>query len=243
MRDQTSYTFAEPIIEKNMINIESRHMAASLFLKDARLGYAEAQYNLGLLMCNEGRACRKGLERSVYWFRKAAEQGHRYAIWEMGYAYRKGIGVEKDYDEARKWFSIGAQHNDGACLFELGLMCFQGEGVAKSEAEAVCLWEEASSYDSSNAKLYLGHCYLNGWGGLKKDLVAAAIEYILAIECAEAYDKVNEEAEACLWKLYKKHPKIKAGIKLRRKLMYPSFISHIERLQKQHDIQQIKLTW
>lgn len=40
------------------------------------------------------------------WFRKAAEQGHREARYNLYDCYENGIGVEKDEIEAKKWYDM-----------------------------------------------------------------------------------------------------------------------------------------
>lgn len=38
---------------------------------------------------------------------KAADQGYMPAFWEMGNAYRDGLGVERNFGEAAAWFTRG----------------------------------------------------------------------------------------------------------------------------------------
>jgi TPR repeat protein len=39
----------------------------------------------------------------VYWYRKAAEQGHGEAQHNLGTSYYYGNGVKKNHREAKKW--------------------------------------------------------------------------------------------------------------------------------------------
>ena len=43
------------------------------------------------------------------WFRKAAEQGHAKAQYNLGLMYDKGQGVPQDYAEAVKWYRLAAE--------------------------------------------------------------------------------------------------------------------------------------
>lgn len=183
------------------------HKAAVNFLKAARMGHAQAQYNLGLLLCNEGKACSQGIEKSVCWFHKAADQGYVPAYWEMGNAYREGLGVEQDFHEAAEWFSRGVQAGDSSCMTFLGLMYFRGEGMPKDEETAVQLWREAANMDNSDAMLYLGICHENGFGGLKKNSRNAAAWYRMA-----NYFGSTNAAES-LESLYRRSPLLKAYLK------------------------------
>ena len=186
---------------------KDRHKAAANFLKAARMGHAQAQYNLGLLLCDEGRACTLGLGRSVHWFRKAAEQGYVPAFWEMGNAYREGLGVERDLTEAAAWFNRGMQAGDSSCMTFLGLMHFRGEGMAEDEETAVQLWREAADRDNSDAMLYLGVCCEKGLGGMKRSGRNAAAWYRMADYFGSA------SAAGSLAALYRRRPLLKIRMK------------------------------
>lgn len=191
---------------------KDRHKAAVHFLKAARMGNAQAQYNLGLLLCGEGEACSQRLEKSVYWFRKAADQGYMPAFWEMGNAYREGLGVEKDFTEAAAWFNRGAEAGDSSCMTFLGLMHFRGEGMAEDEQAAVKLWQEGAEMDNSDAMLYLGVCCEKGLGGLKRNAREAAEWYRMA--------DYHGSAGACesLAALYRRRPLLKIRMKAKEKV-------------------------
>ena len=191
---------------------KDRHKAAVQFLKAARMGHPQAQYNLGLLLCGEGKACTQGLERSVHWFRKAADQEYVPAYWEMGNAYREGLGVKQDFHEAAAWFTSGVQAGDPSCMTFLGLMHFRGEGMAEDEETAVELWREAADMDNSDAMLYLGVCCERGLGGLKKSGRKAAGWYRMA----DYFGSVN--AAESLAELYRRSPLLKAYMKTREKV-------------------------
>ena len=51
----------------------------ALIRRSAEQGYTEAQYNLGRCYYN-GEGVSQDYTQAVYWWRKAAEQGHRMAI-------------------------------------------------------------------------------------------------------------------------------------------------------------------
>lgn len=191
---------------------KDNHKAAVNFLRAARMGHAQAQYNLGLLLCGEGKACPQGLEKSVHWFRKAAEQEYVPAFWEMGNAYRDGLGVERNFGEAAAWFTRGVQVGDPSCMTFLGLMHFRGEGMAEDEEAAVQLWREAADMDNSDAMLYLGVCCEKGFGGLKKSGRNAAAWYRMA-----DYYGSSSAAES-LAELYRRSPLLKAYMKTMEKV-------------------------
>ena len=60
----------------------------------------------------EGIGVAKDGAEAVKWFRKAAEQGHAGAQFNLGYCYMNGIGVAKDGAEAVKWYRKAARQGD-----------------------------------------------------------------------------------------------------------------------------------
>lgn len=67
-------------------------------------------------MYADGRGVAEDEAESVNWYRKAGEQGHANAQFNLGWAYEKGLGVAKDEMEAVNWYrkaveqgNVGAQ--------------------------------------------------------------------------------------------------------------------------------------
>jgi TPR repeat protein len=56
----------------------------------------------------------KDYVEAVKWYRKAAEQGHTEAQFNLGYCYANGQGVGKDKVEAYAWFSMAAKADSDA---------------------------------------------------------------------------------------------------------------------------------
>jgi TPR repeat protein len=90
-------------------------LAIQLYTGAAQLGHAPSQWNLGLLYYYGRAGVKKDDERTLYFFRKAAEQGYAPAQNSMGVAYNAGKGVEYDDNKAIYWFrKAAAQGNDDA---------------------------------------------------------------------------------------------------------------------------------
>ena len=49
---------------------------------------------------------------ALKWSRKAADQGHAPAQYNLGVMYRNGRGVPQDYVRAHIWFSLSAAQGD-----------------------------------------------------------------------------------------------------------------------------------
>lgn len=89
-------------------------MAAGWFFRAAEQGYADAQFNLGLLYAN-GEGVPQDMKQTAELFRKAAEQGHVDAQNNLGALYFTGEGVERDENKAIEWFEkAAAQGNEEA---------------------------------------------------------------------------------------------------------------------------------
>ena len=96
-------------------------LAAGWFYRSAEQGYADAQFNLGLIYAN-GEGVAQDMNEAVELFKKAAEQGHVDAQNNLGALYFMGEGVTRDEDKAIDWFEKAAA---------------QGNEEAKSNLEAI----------------------------------------------------------------------------------------------------------
>lgn len=54
------------------------------------------------------------------WYRLAAEQNESVAIYNVGYCYEDGIGVEKNEFEAVKWYRRSADQGNAFAQNSLG---------------------------------------------------------------------------------------------------------------------------
>lgn len=74
------------------------------YVKAARQGHINAQYNLGV-MYNLGDGVPRDYAKAVKWYLEAAEQGHREAQYNLAYMYRSGKDLPLLNPKADKWFS------------------------------------------------------------------------------------------------------------------------------------------
>jgi len=110
-------------------------IAFKLWLPLAELGYASAQFNLGL-MYSKGRGVKQDDFEAVKWYLKAAEQGDADAQANLGSAYGAGRGVRQDYAEAVKWVKKAAENGSADGQFKLGLAYLIGLGIQKDRTFA-----------------------------------------------------------------------------------------------------------
>lgn len=85
----------------------------------------------GLTAWTDGRHS----EAIAYW-RPLAEDGHGEAALFLGFAYRFGIGVERDDRVAAQWYRLAANQGHPEAQYQLGLMYDLGLGVPRDADEA-----------------------------------------------------------------------------------------------------------
>lgn len=105
--------------------------------------------------------------------RRAAEQGHLEAIYEVGVAYSQGKGVAQDFGEAARWFEKAATGGHASGQFNIGLMHRQGLGVPQDDQLAASWFRQAAEAGISRAQAQLGMFYLEGRVVAQDDAQAA----------------------------------------------------------------------
>ena len=93
----------------------------------------EAQCNLADIYADDTRFEFFDVGEAVYWYGKAAEQGHTRAQWLLGACYSQGIGVEKDAERAEHWLLKSAQSGDAEGQYSLGGFYFMKPDIVKAE--------------------------------------------------------------------------------------------------------------
>ena len=70
------------------------------------------------------------------WYRKAAEQGHSQAQFNLGVMLANGRGIAKDEQEAVEWYRKAAEQGNVLAQINLGVMLANGRGIAKGREES-----------------------------------------------------------------------------------------------------------
>jgi len=97
----------------------------------AKDGDAESQCILGWILTGKGRD-----ETAVGWFKKAADQGHSEAQYELGIRYQYGRGFTQNDKEAVKWYKKAAEQGLAIARYDLEVMYLQGRGVTQDDDKA-----------------------------------------------------------------------------------------------------------
>ena len=110
----------------------------------AKKGFAQAQYNLGVLYL-KGKGVKANLIKAKKLFEFAAEQGVVKAQNKLALMHVKGMGVVKDFNKAIKWWNLAAAQGNGKAQTNLGWMYEMGKGVPKDSQKAVKWYQLASN--------------------------------------------------------------------------------------------------
>jgi len=107
-----------------------------LFRRSAELGYAPAQFELGMAYDPTALAGIYGIPAnepvSFQWYLKAAEQGVRNAMSIVSMAYQMGIkGAPQDREKAVEWYEKLARSGDAYAMLQLGLIAIQEKQIKK----------------------------------------------------------------------------------------------------------------
>lgn len=137
----------------------------------APLADAASIYERGLKLESESRG-RAGLKDAAELFRQSAEMGLPAAMFSLGRAYDKGLGLDRDMAGAGRWYRKAAEEGHPGAMASLGTMYEFGEGVSLDVSEAARLYRDAAERDDANGMTSLAFLYANG-KGVQRDLAEA----------------------------------------------------------------------
>ncbi|PYU27410.1 MAG: hypothetical protein DMG32_07160 [Acidobacteria bacterium] len=78
-----------------------------------------------------GRGAPIDLTAALQWYKKAAENGDREALHNLGWMYATGQGVKASAEEAYCWFLEAAKRGETGAQFEIARRLRDGDGVTK----------------------------------------------------------------------------------------------------------------
>lgn len=138
-----------PVAERELgLLARLRHQpdqARDLFLRAARAGDAESQYQLGELEregAGDGAAA-----RAAQWYRLAAGQRHAQAALALALLLKNGAGVARDRAGAAHWLEVAAQAGNAHAMFLLSNAYADGDGVPVDARRARDLLERAADHE------------------------------------------------------------------------------------------------
>ena len=139
--------------------------AEQLWQTSAAHGSPHSQFALGALYsAGDIQVGAQDYPQALSWYRKAADQGHAGAQFNVGIFYANGHAVARDMAAAAEWWRSAATQGHVEAQFNLGLLYAQGEGVAQDLKEAAFWWELAAKQGYAAAQFNLGVMYVKGQG-------------------------------------------------------------------------------
>ena len=93
--------------------------------KAADQGYAQAQFNLGVIYASDEWVT-QDYKKAMEWWQKAADQGDAEAQYNLGVIYACGKWVEQDDEKAVEWYEKAAQQGHAKAQNSLGWMYYKG---------------------------------------------------------------------------------------------------------------------
>lgn len=133
-------------------------------------GNPKCQFWLGRVYYYAFGICTKDDERAVYWMNEAAQQGYVRAYYNMGVAYRYGIGVKVDMRKAIEFLKKGAEAGEAWAQVNYGDLLVEGVTVEKGYLwyetilpkdieQAKYWWKKAAAQGNEEAKDRLQKIY------------------------------------------------------------------------------------
>ncbi len=135
----------------------------------ADFDYAAAQFCVGWAYNHHGKGAEYNRYKAAEWFRKAADQGHAKAQFELGIMYDLGDtygfgGPKEDHVKAAEWFLKAAKQGYAEAQSYMGGMYLDGVGVEQDYAKAIELYRKAAEQGDLFALNDLGMMYSSGKG-------------------------------------------------------------------------------
>jgi len=109
-----------------------------------------------------GRGVPKDLERAVYWYTKAAEQGQIEAQFYLGDSYYNGKGVPRDLERAVYWYTKAAEQGHILSQRNVGNYYRRGDCGPTDMTKAAYWYAKAAEQGDSMSQYNLGVYYYKG---------------------------------------------------------------------------------
>lgn len=109
-------------------------------------------------------------EQELSLLRRAAENGHVEAQWQLGLMYADGDAVKLDYVQAAAWIRRAAEQGFVRAQSVLGWLFANGLGVRQNSEEAGRWYRTAAEQGSAKDQYMVATMYRFGRYGVEKDL-------------------------------------------------------------------------
>lgn len=133
-------------------------------------GIPEAQHDMGAIYVAGHGQVKKDVDRAVFWFDQAANNGVANAQYNLGVLYHQGIGVDRNVERAMALYERAAKLGHPEAQYNLGIAYIEGIGVPYDPHRAAEFFGQAAQKGITEAAYNLGLIYENGLlGGATPD--------------------------------------------------------------------------
>ena len=143
--------------------------------------YPAAKVNFGMLMGRLGDA-----DAEFKMYSEAANSGNVLASYNLGVAYRDGLGTTPDAEKALYWLEKAAAAGDDTAAFNIAVIYDEGKLVPADDQTAIAWYDIAVSRGNVDAMVNLGIMLETG-EGIEPSLQQAAEMYALAAQHGDVF--------------------------------------------------------
>lgn len=147
-------------------------LALQWFMRSAQFGNSDSQFNTGLSYEYGVLGREKDMDKAISWYTKAAENGQRGALLNMGAIYYNGQGVAFDFDRALYYFTWAADKGDTQAMVNLGNIYNEGRYIKRDPEMAIANWMDAAQRGEISCYALIGKMYYQG-DGVRRNLKTA----------------------------------------------------------------------
>lgn len=174
----------------------------------AAAGHSEAQHDLAVI-CTTMR--RPDFKKAATLFAKAADQGEKDSIYQLGILYAYGQGVPRDSHKATILLTQACELGHSQAMLDYANLKFEGEVLEQDLADAAKWFQKATDLHNATAEYCLACMYGNGSYFEKDDEKAAELfrdaaeagepnsQYAFACFCHEGRAIPKDEKQAAMW--------------------------------------------
>lgn len=133
--------------------------ALEIYLKPENRDKPLVQNRIGNIYSEQPFSDRK---KANEWFQKSADQGNQYAQFNLGLAYKNGLGVMTNYTKAMQLFTQSAKQGNASAMNSIAVIYENGLGVTKDEDQAIKWYGKAIEGGNTKAMCNISGLLMHG---------------------------------------------------------------------------------
>ncbi|MFL6657177.1 MAG: DUF3857 domain-containing protein [Massilia sp.] len=153
---------------------KDRKQAFDYYVASANAGFGNAMLEVAYNF-RDGVGRPVDMDLYLFWTRRAVAKFVPAAMYEMGWAYQYGKGVDKNIKLAAQYYGWSAEYDYLPGIAQIGVMLDTGLGIATDKVKAIAFYRKGIELGSSDAMLYLGQSYADGDGVAHDDVKAVEL--------------------------------------------------------------------